>query len=81
MLHGIFNGTENVFVDDVTGIADDEEVAEFLVEDDFRCHTAVGAAQHHGEGMLTLTELFPQFGIIIFWCQVTRNKAGVTLFE
>ena len=44
MLHGIFNGTENVFVDDVTGIADDEKVAELLVKDDFRCHAAVGTA-------------------------------------
>ncbi len=60
MLDGIFYGTQHFLIHYVARIADDKEVTEFLVEDDFRCHAAVGAAQHHGEGMLTGAELLPQ---------------------
>ena len=81
MLHGIFDGAEYMLVDDIAGVTDDEKVAEFLVEDDFGCHAAVGAAQYHGEGMLACAELFSQFRIIVFRCQGSRDEAGVAGFE
>ena len=59
MLDGIFNGAKDFLIHNVARVTDDKEVAEFLVEDDFRCHTAVGAAQHHGEGMLACGEFLP----------------------
>lgn len=43
MFYSIFNGAKHMLVNDVAGIANDEEVAQFLVEDDFGHHAAVGA--------------------------------------
>ena len=50
---------KDFLIHNVARVTDDKEVAEFLVEDDFRCHTAIGAAQHHGEGMLADAEFLP----------------------
>src|SRR6516162_6466457 len=38
--------------DDVAGHADDEQVAESLVEDDLRRHPCIRAAEHDGERLL-----------------------------
>ena len=66
MLNGIFNGAKNFLVHYVASIADDEEVAELLVEDDLRCHAAVGAAEDHGKGVLTFAESLSVFDIRVF---------------
>jgi hypothetical protein len=63
MLDGIFYGTKDFLIHDVACIADDEEVAELLVEDDLRCHAAVGAAEDHGKGVLTFAESLSVFDI------------------
>ena len=44
MLDGIFNGAKDFLIHYIACIADDEEVAELLVEDDLGCHATVGAA-------------------------------------
>ena len=38
--------------DDVAGDADDEQVAESLIEDQLRGHARIGAAEDDGEGLL-----------------------------
>ena len=43
--------------DDVAGDADDEQVAEPLIEDDLGRHARVGAAEHDRERLLPLGEL------------------------
>ena len=81
MLNGIFNGAEHVLVHHIAGIADDKEVAEFLVEDDFGCHAAVGAAEDHGERVLAFAEFLSVFDVRVFIGQCSRNKAFVAFFE
>ena len=44
MFDCIFYGAKDFLVHYVASIADDEEVAENLVEDDFGCHAAIGTA-------------------------------------
>ena len=44
MLYGVLDGAKDFIVHYVARVTDDEEVTELLVEDDFGCHTAVGAA-------------------------------------
>ena len=43
---------EHTGVDDMPGRADDEEVAQALVEDDLRRHPGVAAAEEDGERVL-----------------------------
>jgi hypothetical protein len=45
--------------DDIAGNADDEQVAEALVEDDLRRHPRVGTAEDDGERFLTERQLMP----------------------
>ena len=81
MFHSIFDGAEYVLVDDIAGIADDKEVAKFLVKDDFRCHAAVGTAQHHGEGMLAFAQGLAVFNVGVFERKDPRDEALVACFE
>ena len=66
MLDGIFYGTQHFLIHYVACVTDDKEVTEFLVKDDFRCHAAVGAAEDHGKGVLTLAESLSVFDIRVF---------------
>ena len=43
--------------DDVAGDADDEQIAEPLVEDDFRGHARIGAAENNRERLLACSDL------------------------
>ena len=44
--------------DDVAGDADDEQIAEPLVEDDFRRHARIRAAENDGERLLACGDLY-----------------------
>ena len=81
MLYGIFDGAENMLVDDVACVADDEQISKFLVEDDLGRHAAVRAAEHHGEGMLTFTQGFAVFSVCVFRQEVPRYETFVACFE
>ena len=81
MLYSIFDGTENVLVNDISSVTDDEEVTESLVEDDFGDYAAVGAAQHHGKGVLAFTQSFTVFCVGVFGIKVSRYEAFVACFE
>ena len=81
MFNGIFYGAEHVFVHHIASVTDDEEVAEFLVEDDFGRHAAVGTAQHCGKRLLPRAKLLSQYRIIVFWRQGSYNEAFIAIFE
>ncbi len=59
MFDSIFYGAEDVLIYHITRIADDEEVAQLLVEDDFRYHATIGAAEHHGKRLLPRAKFLP----------------------
>ena len=81
MLYGIFDGAEYMLVNDVARVADDEQISKFLVEDDFGCHTTVGAAEYHGKGVLTFTQGFAAFSVSVFRQEVSRYETFVACFE
>ena len=53
-VHGVFDGADLIGGGDVAGHPDHEEIADALVEDDFRGHPGVGAGEDHRQRVLAL---------------------------
>jgi hypothetical protein len=67
---------------DVSGDADDEEVAQALVEHDLRGHPRVRAAEHDGEGGLARHELGPAGRVRrVLLAPPPRDKAAIALAQ
>ncbi len=54
MVHGVFDGADLIRGGDVAGHPDHKDIADALVEDDFRRHPGVGAGEDCGQGVLAL---------------------------
>lgn len=77
----VFDAGGDVGVGDVAGDADDEEVAEALVEEEFRRHAGVGAAEDDGEGVLGGFEGGAPVAGFVGVLQLTGDEAAVAVFE
>ena len=53
-VHGVFDGADLIRGRDVAGHPDHKDIADALVEDDFRRHPGVGAGEDRGQGVLAL---------------------------
>lgn len=63
---GKFHGTHDVFVEDISGNSDTENIAEALVEDQLGRGTRVHAAENHGKRVLAgfgFIDLFEQIAV------------------
>ena len=54
MVHGVFDGADLIRGRDVAGHPDHEDIADALVEDDFRRRPGVGTGEDRGQGVLAL---------------------------
>jgi hypothetical protein len=81
-LGGEFDTADLRWRNDVAGDADDEEIAEALVEDDFRRHARIGAAQNNRERLLAGGNLyaarFTSKGIVV---TDVRHKPVIAVFQ
>src|SRR6476646_3821110 len=68
-------------VDDVAGGADDEQVAQALVEDDLRCDTRVAAAEHQRERLLHGGQAVASRDVLVGVLVAPRDEAGVAALE
>src|SRR5271155_2394659 len=64
VFHGVFEGSQHVFVYDVAGVAYLEDAASSLIEDELRAYSTVGAAEDDGERMLLLCHFVPILGVM-----------------
>ena len=64
MFHGVLEGSQHVFVDDVAGVAYLEDAAGSLIEDELRAYPTVGAAEDDGERMLLLCHFVAILGVM-----------------
>ena len=61
---GVLEAADDRVGDDLTGVADDEQVAEALVEDDLGGQARVRAAEQRGAGALALGELVASLDVL-----------------
>ena len=54
-VHGVLDGADLVRGRDVAGHPDHKNIADALIEDDFRRHPGVGAGEDRGQGVLALS--------------------------
>ena len=81
MRHRIFNAAQGVIIYEVAGRADNEEVADVLVEDYLGGGPGISASQNDSKGMLSLRG-FGSFGRGgLGGGDFVRDKAGITLLE
>ena len=64
VFHGVFEGSQHVFVYDVAGIAYLKDAADSLIEDELRAYPTVGAAEDDGERMLLLCHFVAILGVM-----------------
>src|SRR3954449_13238357 len=81
MFDRVFDAAEGVFIHEITGCANNEEIANVLIEDNFGSGARVGAGKYDGKRMLRLRS-FGSFGRSRFAGRIfAAGKARIALFE
>jgi len=70
-----------VVINKVTRSADNEKIANILVEDNFRGSAGVGTTQDDGKGMLSLCSFGAFGGSGLAGGDLAFGKAGIAFFE
>ena len=81
MAEGVAQAPQHVGSDDVSGHADDEEVAEPLVEDQLRWNPGVAARQDGGERLLADGQMGTPVRRLVGVADLAGGKPPIALFE
>lgn len=79
VLDGVFDAAENVVVENVAGVANDEQVTDALVEIHFRCDARIGTGEHDRERRLGFRLLDATRRCLIGVNGLAGGKAGIAL--